>query len=374
MKFHYINILLFAVPLNILANTHKKPSITPRHIQTTRLLCECELYMSNYDNDPEMKRVMQQFHDRTTQRFQEYDGRLQEKRQICKDKCDKEIQKIILKDKIEKDLNEKFSLLHTDIQSDDIPTCICERSMTDKVEKGCLRCGGVLGGGVMPGFGAIGGTALYALNQLKPTAIATAVEEALKAGATKILAASKIAGDAAGMKVVSFGLQHFGVDELFPEIFNPFVTTRHYNEITSIANSLLAKYGPTCTSLDKSITVPAACSKFQVNLGIFVTKDNPYGILESIAIPKGLKGILGDATKTAKAAEAAKSTKLTAEITKKQTALIEAGFDSSTTSIYASIIVILIIVLIMVVIYLILRYRRKKKMKKKIQYIKLLEE
>ncbi|EWC78626.1 surface antigen, partial [Plasmodium falciparum UGT5.1] len=357
------------------ANSHIKPSTTPRHIQTNRLLCECQLYApQNYDNDPEMKRVMQQFHDRTTQRFQEYDDHMIKNRQICKDKCDKEIQKIILKDKIEKDLNEKFSLLHTDIQSDDIPTCICERSMTDKVEKGCLRCGGVLGGGVMPGFGAIGGTALYALNQLKPTAIATAVEEALKAGATKILAASKIAGDAAGMKVVSFGLQHFGVDELFPEIFNSFVTTRHYNEITTIADLLLENYGPTCTSLEKGFTPSTSCTKFQIKLGIHLPNGSTLGTPASTAIPKGLKGILGDATKTAKAAEAAKSTKLTAEITKKQTALIEAGFDSSTTSIYASIIVILIIVLIMVVIYLILRYRRKKKMKKKLLYIKLLEE
>ncbi|KOB64147.1 hypothetical protein PFHG_05514 [Plasmodium falciparum HB3] len=358
-------------------NHKKTPLCTPKTAptRTHRTLCECELYApSKYENDPEMKSVMQQFYDRTTQRFQEYDEKLQEKRQIYKDKCDKEIQKIILKDKIEKELNEKFSSLHTDIESDAIPTCVCEKSMADKVEKGCLRCGSVLGGGVMPGFGAIGGTALYALNQLKPTAIATAVEEALKAGATKILAASKIAGDAAGMKVVSFELQHFGVDELFPEIFNPFVTTRHYNEITSIANSLLAKYGPTCTSLDKSITVPAACSKFQIKLGIHLPDGSPYGTPAYNAIPKGLEGILGKATQGAKAAEALKSAKLTTEITKKQTALIEAGFDSSTTSIYASIIVILIIVLIMVIIYLILRYRRKKKMKKKLLYIKLLEE
>ncbi|EWC87688.1 hypothetical protein PFNF54_03536 [Plasmodium falciparum NF54] len=75
---------------------------------------------------------MQKFHDRTTQRFQEYDERLQEKRQICKDKCDKEIQKIILKDKLEKELMDKFSTLDTDIQSDAIPTCICEKSLADK--------------------------------------------------------------------------------------------------------------------------------------------------------------------------------------------------------------------------------------------------
>ncbi|KNG75511.1 rifin [Plasmodium falciparum IGH-CR14] len=374
MKVHYINILLFAVPLNILANTHKKPSISPHHIQTTRLLCECELYTSNYDNDPEMKRVMQQFHDRTTQRFQEYDERLQEKQQICKDKCDKEIQKIILKDKIEKELTEKFSSLHTDIQSDAIPTCICEKSLADKVEKGCLRCGSVLGGGVMPGFGAIGGTALYALNQLKPTAIATAVEEALKAGATKILAAANAAGNAKGMEIVIHGLKYFGVDNLFPRIFNNFVNTSHFAEVTNISSSILKEYGPTCTSLEKGFTPSTSCTKFQLKLGIHLPDGSTLGTPASSAIPKRLGLLLEKATKTANARAAEVSSETSSKILTKQTTLIEAGFNSSTTSIYASIIVILIIVLIMVIIYLILRYRRKKKMKKKLQYIKLLEE
>ncbi|EWC90372.1 hypothetical protein PFNF54_00821, partial [Plasmodium falciparum NF54] len=159
-------------------NTHKKPHTTARHIQTNRLLCECELYMSNYDNDPEMKSVMQQFHDRTKQRFQEYDEMLQEKRQICKDTCDKEIQKIILKDKIEKELNEKFSALHTDIQSDAIPTCICEKSVTDKFEKTCLKCSGIFATAV-PELGLIGGTVVYdaAVKAATKAAIKKAIEE-----------------------------------------------------------------------------------------------------------------------------------------------------------------------------------------------------
>ncbi|ETW57364.1 hypothetical protein PFUGPA_00644 [Plasmodium falciparum Palo Alto/Uganda] len=161
MKIHYTNILLFPLKLNILVNTQQIPSITPRHTPTIRLLCECELYVPNCDNDPEMKRVMQQFHDRTTQRFQEYDERLQERRQICKDKCDKEIQKIILKDKLEKELMDKFSTLQTGIQNDAIPTCVCEKSLADKVEKNCMKCGGILGTAV-PELGAIGGTVVYA--------------------------------------------------------------------------------------------------------------------------------------------------------------------------------------------------------------------
>ncbi|KNG75310.1 rifin [Plasmodium falciparum IGH-CR14] len=183
MKIHYTNILLFPLKLNILVNTHKKPSITPRHIQTTRLLCECELYApANYDNDPEMKWVMQQFHDRTTQRFQEYDERMQSKRMQCKDRCDKEIQKIILKDKLEKELTEKFSSLHTDIQSDDIPTCIFEKSLADKVEKGCLRCAQNLGG-VAPGWGLLSGFGYVTWSQyISGIAAKAAADAGLKAG------------------------------------------------------------------------------------------------------------------------------------------------------------------------------------------------
>ncbi|ETW20434.1 hypothetical protein PFFVO_00619, partial [Plasmodium falciparum Vietnam Oak-Knoll (FVO)] len=351
-------------------NTHKKPSIKPRHIQTTRLLCECELYMSNYDNDPEMKRVMQQFHDCTTQRFQEYDERLQEKRQICKDKCDKEIQKIILKDKIEKELAEKFSSLHTDIQSDGIPTCICEKSLADKVEKGCLKCAQNLGGIVVPSSGVLGGIGEFGLSVWKPAALAAVKEFAAKAGA----AAGKAAGEAKGMNVVSFGLETFGVDKLFPEIFNSFVKTRPYNEIRTIASSILGKYKTTCESLQKGFTPSTSCTKFQLSLRIHLSETNTYGTPAPTAIQKGLKGIFDNATKTAKAAELAESTKVTAELTNEKTGEIAATYMGYHSTIIASIVAILVIVLIMVIIYLILRYRRKKKMKKKLQYIKLLEE
>ncbi|CDO61956.1 rifin, partial [Plasmodium reichenowi] len=130
MKVHCINILFFALPLNILVNDQSNYKIPKRtsNSQLTkshRYLCECELYAAaNYDNDPQMKRVMQQFGDRTTQRFKEYEERMKTARQKCKEKCDKEIQKIILKDKLEKELTEKLFTLQTDISTDDIPTCV----------------------------------------------------------------------------------------------------------------------------------------------------------------------------------------------------------------------------------------------------------
>ncbi|SPJ09181.1 rifin PIR protein,putative [Plasmodium sp. DRC-Itaito] len=63
-----------------------------------------------------MKSVIQQFDDRTSQRFEEYEERMKDKRQKRKEERDKNIQKIIEKDKMEKTLEEK-------------------------IEKVCLKCG-----------------------------------------------------------------------------------------------------------------------------------------------------------------------------------------------------------------------------------------
>ncbi|SCM18810.1 PIR protein, putative [Plasmodium sp.] len=373
MKIHYINILLFAVPLNILvtlchANSHNKPSTTPRHIQTTRLLCECELFApQNYDNDSEMKSVMQQFHDRTTQRFQEYDESLHEKRQVCKDNCDKEIQKIILKDKIEKELTEKFSLLHTDIQSDDIPTCICEKSLADKVEKVCLRCGSIFGA-AMPELGSVGGSLLYALNQWKTGALLTATKYAMAQGATK----GAVAGNAKGVEIVLVGLKKLGVEDLCPELLKSIGAKIPYYDITNIANAIVTNKNQIC-GLYQSNANEAMCRAININFRLIPNGNQPHFPTE-IGIEKGVTEVVKKAKLTANFTADEVSSATYSKIINKQTAMIEAGFDSSTTSIYASIIVILIIVLIMVIIYLILRYRRKKKMKKKLQYIKLLEE
>ncbi|EUT86193.1 hypothetical protein PFAG_02652 [Plasmodium falciparum Santa Lucia] len=287
-----------------------------------------------------MKRVMQQFHDRTTQRFQEYDERLQEKRRICKDTCDKEIQKIILKDKIEKELNEKFSALHTDIQSDDIPTCICEKSLADKVEKGCLRCAQNLGG-VAPGWGLLSGFGYVTWSQyISGIAAKAAADAGLKAGvkvglvkvteiATKTLIES--GGKVPTMdwaKLIAFGDFSDGV-------------TLHaiFKNLNNMMNCYLdsGKYSQFSTVVQK----------FAENPRSYAT---PYST------------------------EVAEVTKAVADA--KTGVLTKAGNATSSlsTGITASIIAIVVIVLIMVIIYLVLRYRRKKKMKKKLHYIKLLEE
>ncbi|SOV78666.1 rifin PIR protein, putative [Plasmodium reichenowi] len=376
MKVHYINILLFALPLNILVtlyhvNTHKKNTfITPHHTQYNRLLCEYELYApANYDKDPQMKEVMEIFNRQTSQRLREYDECMIEKRKQCKDRCDKESQKIILKDKLEKELMDKFATLQTDIQSDAIPTCVCEKSIADKVEKGCLRCGGILGA-AMPELSSIGGGLLYTLNTWKPVALDVATKYATAKG----LAFGEVAGDIQGMKVVSFGLEYFGVDKLFPGIYKSFVTTKRYSEVTNLTNTIYREYNTTCMSLLNDFETPTACSKFQLSLRIHLPGGNTLGTPPQEAIRQGLKGILENATKTAEAKTAQVTASKTLAVETAQTRAIETTFMGYQTTIIASIVAIVVIVLIMVIIYLILRYRRKKKIKKKLQYIKLLEE
>ncbi|ETW56945.1 hypothetical protein PFUGPA_01073 [Plasmodium falciparum Palo Alto/Uganda] len=347
MKVHYINILLFALPLNILVYNQRNYYITPRHTETNRSLCECELYSpANYDSDPEMKRVMQQFHDRTTQRFQEYDEKLQEKRQICKDKCDKEIQKIILKDKLEKQMAQQFSTLHTDIQSDAIPTCICERTIADKVEKVCFRCGGVLGGGVMPGFGTIGGTALYALNLLKPAAI----EAAKDAAVTEATDAAIEAGIKAVISKINEFLATFTGKEILFDL-KPIVNKSNFSCGSSLFQNAKELASKSCVrQSNRSYT--SFCNSIT------------YG--ETTAF----KGFAEAGTTTyEKTLESQTSALIEAKV-----GAVEATYGGYHISIIASIVAIVVIVLIMVIIYLILRYRRKKKMKKKLQYIKLLKE
>ncbi|EWC78916.1 surface antigen [Plasmodium falciparum UGT5.1] len=315
-----------------------------------------------------MKSVMQQFHDRTKQRFQEYDEMLQEKRQICKDTCDKEIQKIILKDKIEKELKEKLARLETNITTEDLPICECEKSLADKMEKGCLRCGGVLGGGVMPGFGAIGGTALYTLCQWQNKAIAAATEYALAKGAAKGLAA----GIQAGKNAVIDGLNALNIGKLHIGSWEPYFAEGYCIHVKNLANVIYVKRQTMCGAGAKTLDTNT-CNEIGINIGTIAENGStpPPGITP---IETVLNGIVEGAEKTAEAKTAQVSSATSSKIITKQTDVINTIYMSNQTAIIASIIAIVIIVLIMVIIYLILRYRRKKKTKKKLQYIKLLEE
>ncbi|SOV84013.1 rifin PIR protein, putative [Plasmodium reichenowi] len=329
MKVHYINILMFSLPLNILAHNKNKPSITPCHTKSNRSLCECELYAPvNYDKDPQMKSVMEHFNKQTQQRFHEYDERMKTTRQKCKEQCDKEIQKIILKDKLEKELMDKFSTLDTDIQSDAITTCICEKSVADKTEKFCLNCGKTMGG-VAPGWGLVCGVGYVGwLQYVTQKAIQKGIEEGVKEGFESLTSFPGLSG----LIKVS-------------EIKN-FINSANYADPTTYVTFIQEVKNTKCVAGVKSKEM--FCD--------FVSL-NPEKILV-----KRASGIADQAAGMAKYTE---------------TQVLEAASPATnafTTAIIASLIAIVVIVVIMMIIYWILRYRRKKKMKKKLQYIKLLEE
>ncbi|SOV75749.1 rifin PIR protein, putative [Plasmodium reichenowi] len=333
MKVHYINILLFAHALNILVSSPQKNTYITEKIPTTRSLCECELYSpTNYDSDPQMKSVMENFNKQTQQRFHEYDDRMVEKRMQCKDKCEKEIQKIILKDKLEKQMAQHFDTLHTDIQSDAIPTCVCEKSMADKTEKFCLNCGKTMAA-VAPGWGLVSGLGYAAW---ETAATAAAIELATKKGIEE------------GVKVVIAKIKGSFYGMLEKVQWQNLINVSNYNSVPGLMNVTKAAI----TSSEKA-------------------KTSPNGIINEARdlLSKG-ESWFTQAVKESTEAAAAKTESVKA---------IEVGkVTAESTHVYSpiaySVLAILIIVLIMVIIYLILHYRRKKKMKKKFQYIKLLEE
>ncbi|CZT99160.1 rifin [Plasmodium falciparum NF54] len=338
MKVYYINILLFAFPLNILVYNQWNHKSTTHHtpkVPTTRLLYECELYIPNYDNDPEMKRIMQQFDDRTSQRFHEYDNRMIEKQQKCKDQCDKEIQKIILKDKLEKELMEKFATLQTDIQNDAIPTCVCEKSLADKTEKFCLNCGKTMGA-VAPAWGLISCIGYVGWSQYVAAKIVEAgIKNGLEVGLLKVTEAATSMS-----QLTASDIPKITIEKMLSS--GTFTDKMTFSDICNYINTIMS------SELESK-----GYTKYTF-------------ALENIAKPSKIKYHYSK-----------QSADVLAAITEGKTAesLKLSPYTSIlTNTIIASIIAIVVIVLVMVIIYLILRYRRKKKMKKKLEYMKLLKE
>ncbi|SOV83718.1 PIR protein [Plasmodium reichenowi] len=358
MKVHYINVLLFALPLNILAHNqrnHKSTTPHTRKIPTTRLLCECELYApANYDNDPQMREVMENFNKQTQQRFHEYDDRMKSKRMQCKDKCDKEVQKIILKDKLEKQMAKQLSTLETKIGTDDIPTCVCEKSLADKVEKGCLQCAQNLGGIVVPSAGVIGEIASLSLSAWKNAAITSAIDFATKKG---IQAGTQVGIQSAIQGVMStFDLDCIGgvaLDKLF--------TAKTFKDQMFFVGKIVGEYNKMVDS--NTVNTHGVFSYWHS----FFNGNTPK-------ITQSLSASASDIARRAGKAATKMTTDTTNAITAEKTSEILSITTNYSTAIISSVVAIMIMVIIMVIIYLILRYRRKKKMKKKLQYIKLLKE
>ncbi|ETW33436.1 hypothetical protein PFTANZ_05845 [Plasmodium falciparum Tanzania (2000708)] len=296
---------------------------------------------------------MQQFEDRTSQRFHEYEERMQSKRMQCKEQCDKDIEQIILKDKIEKELKQRLTTLETNIDANDVPTCVCEKSIADKVEKGCLKCGYGLGGSV-PGLGLIGGTALYTIKLWKDAEIAAAIVLATKEG-TKV-------GIAKGIEVAMQGvINNFRLQKLGGKTLQVAITSETYNDPEFFVFQIMGEY---TSYLDTGID--NSNGGFRIFHELLL--DNSAKIKQSIS------ATAQDVAKKAGQAATETTNETTQVLTMERTTEITGVATNYSTAIIASIIAIVVIVLVMIIIYLILRYRRGKKMRKKLQYIKLLNE
>ncbi|SOV83709.1 PIR protein [Plasmodium reichenowi] len=360
MKLHYTKILLFALALNMLLTSYhvyskNKPSITSHHTPryTSRVLSECDTESSIYDSDEEINSVKEIFERQTSQRFEEYQERMKEKRQKRKEQRDKNIQKIIHKDKMEKNLEEK-------------------------IEKGCLMCGCGLGS-VAGSVGLFGG---IIINIWKPGALKTAIAEALEANHAMISATAEAAGDVVGAaKVIQLVKSTFSVDNVGATVLKSFINPENYTNASVITKAVHKQYLEKCISVssgrllspfgDANRNIPICSSVWQQTQAVSQRGQN---ISPIDGIRTAVETIVSEANGVAKAAAEA------AEVAEKGTIKLaqEKAIEATSTQLYSaigySIIAILIIVLIMIIIYLVLRYRRKKKMKKKAQYTKLLNE
>ncbi|SOS76407.1 rifin [Plasmodium sp. gorilla clade G1] len=333
MKLHYSKILLFSLSLIILAHNKNKPYITPHTpTPTSRVLIECNIYMPNYDYDPDMKYVKENFDRQTSQRFEKFNKRMITKRKKYKDQRDKDIEQIILKDKIKK-------------------------SFAERVEKGCLKCACGLGG-VATSVGVLG-TAV--VNVLRKGAMAAAVETAIAGGEAE--------GAAKGAADVIAGLEALNIDKLFTKTLGSFISGTNYNEAKLITGIVNMRYNMTCK--------PFASGGFSKPSNTICDTMEGWRLFEgSRYVDVQMQTVIGEKVNNvvtvAETAAEKTAENVTAAGIQSNIAEVKATYAICQNAIIASTVAILVIVLVMVIIYLILRYRRKKKMNKKLQYTKLL--
>ncbi|SPJ10069.1 rifin PIR protein,putative [Plasmodium sp. DRC-Itaito] len=357
MKLQYFKILLFFILLNILVTLYQahnkyKSSIAQNHTRTTtsRVLSEGYTKSSIHNNDTDMKSVKENFERRTSQRLREYDKRMKDKRQKRNEQRDRNIQEIIEKDKMEK-------------------------SLEQKIEKGCLKCGCALGG-VAASVGLFGGLGVYgwkigALAAAEKGAIAE-VSAAMVDGAAKGAEAFKSA-------VIAGITEKFGVSIQGVQRFESLFTINTYPTISEIARAINSEYEPSsCIStLFHAGSGPGAqkpiCTWWKQN--VFTTqtiRGNHASMYKSIEV--AVEKIVSNAEPVAETAAKKAIEDATATLTQQKASEIAATCMGHQTAIIASVVALLIIALVMIIIYLVLRYRRKKKINKKVEYTKLLNQ
>ncbi|KNC35013.1 rifin [Plasmodium falciparum RAJ116] len=348
MKLQYSKILLFSLPLNILVsssyahNKNKACIITHTRTTTSRVLSECDLYIPKYDNDADMKSVKENFDRQTSQRFEEYEERMQEKRKKRKEQRDKNIQKIIHKDKMEKNLAEK-------------------------VEIGCLRCGCALGG-VAASVGVLGTAVVYAL---KTAALDAAIDAAIAGGEAEGVAAGDIAGAAEVIRLIKKTL---GIERLAFGTLDKIIDANTYNNAELISGSIYSQYSVTCKlgppppGADTSICNALGVAGLGEEQALGVNLTTLEGIRTSVEV------MVSDAEGVAKVFTNSATEKAIATLIPKNMGAVNTTYASCQSAIIASVVAIVVIALVMIIIYLVLRYRRKKKMNKKAQYTELLNQ
>ncbi|EWC89895.1 hypothetical protein PFNF54_01302 [Plasmodium falciparum NF54] len=233
-------------------------------------------------------------------------------------------------------MEQQLTTLETKIDTNDIPTCICEKSMADKLEKECLKCAQNLGGIVAPSSGVLVGIAEGALYAWKPTAI-TAAKKAALAEATD-------AAIEAGMNAVSLKIEELGT------VFKP---SEGFVNLSSIVNKLTYNNGDALVESAKNV-IGGLYSNGKGGNTIFY---NTTIHTKSGTLYVGNFGDIGRAAHDAKLASE------TTALTKAKVGAVESTYGGCQTAIIASVVAIIIIALVMIIIYLVLRYRRKKKKK-----------
>ncbi|CDO61824.1 rifin, partial [Plasmodium reichenowi] len=244
--------------------------------------------------------------------FEEYEERMKDKRQKRKEERDKNIEAIIEKDKMEK-------------------------SLAEKVEKGCLKCGCTLGGGVLPVWGLVSGLWYGTwLQYLSGKALPAGISEGIKEGLKQIF---QIVREFRGIDdFPTITVSEMLSSGKFTKSVNLFDMVQHINY--SLYNEL----------------EEGSYSQFWTYVS---------GIAEDVSITEFNTRHSANIAAVANAVEEGKAAAIAVE---------HAKYTHLYNAIGYSVLAILIIVFVMIIIYLVLRYRRKKKMNKKAQYTKLLEK
>ncbi|ETW58128.1 hypothetical protein PFMC_05975 [Plasmodium falciparum CAMP/Malaysia] len=229
------------------------------------------------------------------------------------------------------------------------------KSLAEKLEKGCLRCGCGLGA-VAASVGIFG---TVAINIWKPGAITAAIEKALELKSAYI---SATANAAATAKVIELVNSKFGVSTLGVQRLETLFTAKNYTVVTNITEAVHKQFDSTCMT-SGNVDPKSICT-----LAWQYSESGGNGGSVYNSIKTGVENIVSQAETVAE--RAVKTA--TEEVIQSSTAAVDAKYVICQNAIIASVVAILIIVLVMIIIYLVLRYRRKKKMNKKLQYTKLL--